>query len=49
MIGREAFNAGYQNYLAETIGHLHGLASHEFEPDLDRLDGMMQSMIVDAP
>jgi photosystem II stability/assembly factor-like uncharacterized protein len=44
----EAFNAGYQNYLTETLGHLNALSSDEFEPKLDLLDAVIQSLVVDT-
>jgi len=45
----EAFNAGYQDYLTETVSHLDALSSHEFEPDLALLDHFIQSLVVDTP
>jgi hypothetical protein len=45
----ETFNAQYQDYLAETIGYLNGLTSHELEPDLGLLDNLIQSLVVDPP
>jgi hypothetical protein len=45
----EAFNAGYQDHLTETLSHLDALSSHEFEPNLDILDGVVQSLVVDTP
>ena len=45
----EAFNAGYQDYLTETVSHLDALSSHEFEPGLALLDQFIQSLVVDTP
>ena len=45
----EAFNAGYQDYLSETVSHLDALSSHEFEPDLALPDSVIQSLVVDTP
>jgi hypothetical protein len=45
----EAFNAGYQDYLSETVSHLDALSSHEFEPDLALVDQVIQSLVVDTP
>ena len=44
----EAFSAGYQDYLAETVSRLNTLASDEFEPDLDLLDAIIPSLSVDT-
>ena len=44
-----AFGAGYQDYLAETINDLNSLSSDEYEPNLEVLDAMIQSMKVDTP
>ena len=44
----EAFNTGYQNYLVETVGHLNSLSADEFEPRLDLLDALIQSLVVDT-
>jgi hypothetical protein len=35
--------------LAETRAHLDGLPSHEFEPDLEILDNVIQSLVVNTP
>lgn len=45
----DAFAAGYQDYLAETINHLDALSAQEFEPDLDILDDVIQSLVVNPP
>ena len=44
----ESFNAGYQNYLVQTLGRLNSLSSDQFEPNLDLLDGVIQSLLVDT-
>ena len=44
----EAFSAGYQNYLVETVGHLNTLSSDQFEPNLNLLDALIQSLFVDT-
>ena len=45
----EAFSAGYQDYLAETVTQLDALSSDQFEPDLALLDSVIQSLRVSAP
>jgi Leucine Rich Repeat (LRR) protein len=44
----EAFNAGYEAYLVETVNDLNGLQAHEFKPDLDSLDQVIQSLVVNG-
>ena len=44
-----AFGAGYQDYLTQTINDLNTLTSDEYEPDLALLDTMVQSLRVDTP
>lgn len=43
-----AFSAGYVDYLKETTGQLDALSAGQFEPHLDRLDAIVQSMVVHA-
>jgi hypothetical protein len=38
-----------QAHLVEDIQYLDSLSAHEFEPDLDLLDAIVQSLIVDLP
>ena len=45
----EAFSAGYQDYLAETVSQLDALPSDQFEPDLALLDNVIQSLRVSVP
>lgn len=44
-----AFAAGYQDYLAETVGELNSLRSDDFEPDLELIDNVIQSLVVNRP
>ena len=44
-----AFSAGYQDYLAETTNQLDVLSTDQFEPDLQLLDQVIQSLIVSNP
>ncbi|MGE5464465.1 MAG: leucine-rich repeat domain-containing protein [Syntrophothermus sp.] len=44
----DAFSAGYQGYLTQTVNDLNALSSDEFEPDLEGLDQVIQSMRVVA-
>lgn len=45
----DAFAAGYQDYLAGTVNHFDALSPHGFGPDLDILDGVIQSLMVNPP
>jgi hypothetical protein len=45
----DAFSAGYQDYLVETVRDLNALPSNEFEPDLELLDSVIQSLAVNPP
>jgi hypothetical protein len=42
----DAFFAGYQDYLVETVQNLNALPSNEFEPDLEVIDSVIQSFVV---
>lgn len=44
----EAFNARSQQDLTKTIGHLNSLPTDGFEPDLDLLDEVVQSLIIET-
>lgn len=45
----DAFFAGYQDYLAQTVNDLNALPSDEFEPDLELIDSVIQSLVVNHP
>jgi hypothetical protein len=45
----DAFSAGYQDYLIETVKDLNSLSTNEYEPDLAVLDTLIHSLKVDAP
>jgi hypothetical protein len=44
-----AFAAGYQDYLAQAVDDLNSLPSDAFEPSLEPIDGVIQSLVVAAP
>jgi hypothetical protein len=44
-----AFAAGYQDYLAETVQDLNALSPGEFQPDLELIDSVMRSLGVNPP
>jgi uncharacterized protein YlxW (UPF0749 family) len=45
----DAFAAGYQDYLKESMDNLNALSPEEFEPDLEALDQVIQSLLVETP
>ncbi|HSL47108.1 MAG TPA: hypothetical protein VK897_26960 [Anaerolineales bacterium] len=45
----DAFSARYQDYLNETISQLDSFSADQFDPDLDVLDDVIQSLAVDIP
>jgi hypothetical protein len=44
----EAFNLGYREYMAEITARLDGLDPRDFAPDLDSLDALISSIVVDG-
>jgi hypothetical protein len=42
----QTFNERYQDYLRETVSHLNALSSDDFEPNLEMLDAVIQSLAV---
>jgi hypothetical protein len=44
-----AFAAGYQDYLAQAVDELNSLPSDAFEPSLEPVDGVIQSLVVATP
>ncbi len=45
----ETFSAGYEDYLKETASQLDALPADQFEPNLDMLDQVIQSLMVGNP
>ena len=44
-----AFGAGYQDYLTETTDQLDALSEDQFEPNLEIVDNVIQSLTVETP
>jgi WD40 repeat protein len=42
----DAFNRGYQNYMADITSKLDKLAPNDFEPDLENFDNLIRSMTI---
>jgi WD40 repeat protein len=42
----DAFNRGYQDYMADITSRLEQLASNDFEPDLETFDNLIRSMSI---
>jgi hypothetical protein len=45
----QAFNERYSDYLKETVSQLDTLSSADFEPNLEMLDAVIQSLAVNTP